>query len=86
MYAISGELNHSTRLRKGNVDASAQLTGVGRDYFNVYASKFSEGMSFTQDMVDKRAQVVVIDANTKRRFFLNKNMLLAKLCSLVICL
>ncbi|MEX9790226.1 macrolide ABC transporter ATP-binding protein/permease MacB [Providencia rettgeri] len=69
VYAISGELNHSTRLRKGNVDASAQLTGVGRDYFNVYASKFSEGMSFTQDMVDKRAQVVVIDANTKRRFF-----------------
>lgn len=69
VHAVSGELNSSTRLRKGNLDASAQLSGVGRDYFNVYASKFSEGMGFTQDMADRRAQVVVIDANTKRRFF-----------------
>nr|ELR5257909.1 macrolide ABC transporter ATP-binding protein/permease MacB [Providencia rettgeri] len=69
VYAISGEINSSTRLRKGNLDAAAQLLGVGRGYFDVYASKFSEGMNFTQDMVDRRAQVVVIDANTKRRFF-----------------
>ncbi|WP_272517290.1 MULTISPECIES: macrolide ABC transporter ATP-binding protein/permease MacB [unclassified Providencia] len=69
VHAVSGELNSSTRLRKGNLDASAQLSGVGRDYFNVYAWKFSEGMGFTQDMADRRAQVVVIDANTKRRFF-----------------
>ncbi|HGN1706540.1 TPA: macrolide ABC transporter ATP-binding protein/permease MacB [Providencia rettgeri] len=69
VHAISGELNSSARLRKGNLDASAQLLGIGRDYFNVYASKFSEGMNFTQDMIDRRAQVVVIDANTKRRFF-----------------
>lgn len=69
VHAISGELNGSARLRKGNLDAPAQLTGIGRDYFNVYASKFSEGMNFTQDMVDRRAQVVIIDANTKRRFF-----------------
>lgn len=69
VYAISGEINSATRLRKGNLDAAAQLLGVGRGYFDVYASKFSEGMNFTQDMVDRRAQVVVIDANTKRRFF-----------------
>lgn len=69
VHAISGELNGTARLRKGNLDASAQLSGVGRHYFNVYAYKFSEGMGFTQDMLDRRAQVVVIDANTKRRFF-----------------
>ncbi|HEF8773515.1 macrolide ABC transporter ATP-binding protein/permease MacB [Providencia manganoxydans] len=67
--AVSGQLSKSTRLRRGNLDASAQLLGVGRDYFKVYAENFSEGMSFTPDMVERRAQVVVIDANTKRRFF-----------------
>ncbi|GAB1439148.1 macrolide ABC transporter ATP-binding protein/permease MacB [Providencia sp.] len=69
VQAISGEINSSARLRKGNLDASAQLLGIGLDYFNVYAAKFSQGMNFTQDMIDRRAQVVVIDANTKRRFF-----------------
>ncbi|MGO2305915.1 MAG: macrolide ABC transporter ATP-binding protein/permease MacB [Providencia sp.] len=69
VHAVSGTLDSSTRLRKGNLDASAQLSGIGRDYFSVHAAKFTEGMNFTQDMVDRRAQVVVIDANTKRRFF-----------------
>ena len=69
VHAVSGELNSTARLRRGNLDASAQLSGVGQHYFNVYASKFSEGMNFTQDMVTRRAQVVVIDENTKRRFF-----------------
>lgn len=72
VQAVSGKLSKSTRLRKGNLDTSAQLMGVGQNYFQVYATKFSEGMSFTPDMVERRAQVVVIDANTKRRFFPNQ--------------
>lgn len=69
VHAVSGVLSNTTRLRKGNLDAPAQLSGIGRDYFNVHANKFAEGMSFSKDMVDRRSQVVVIDANTKRRFF-----------------
>ncbi|MCW2258309.1 macrolide transport system ATP-binding/permease protein [Providencia alcalifaciens] len=71
VYAVSGTVSKSTRLRKGNLNAVAQFTGVGKNYFQVYATKFSEGMSFTPDMVERSAQVVVIDANTKRRFFPN---------------
>lgn len=78
VQAVSGELSKSTRLRKGNLDASAQLLGVGRDYFQVYAEKFSEGMNFTADMVERRAQVVVIDANTKRRFFPNQKQVVGE--------
>lgn len=70
--AVSGKLSKPTRLRKGNLDASAQLMGVGQNYFQVYATKFSEGMNFTPDMVERRAPVAVIDANTKRRFFPNQ--------------
>ncbi|MER5077241.1 macrolide ABC transporter ATP-binding protein/permease MacB [Providencia vermicola] len=78
VQAVSGELSQSTRLRRGNLDASARLLGVGRDYFQVYAEKFSEGMNFTEDMVRRRAQVVVIDANTKRRFFPNQKQVVGE--------
>ncbi|EKT61851.1 macrolide ABC transporter ATP-binding protein/permease MacB [Providencia burhodogranariea] len=78
VQAVSGKLAKSTRLRKGNLDASAQLMGVGQNYFQVYATKFSEGMNFTPDMVERRAQVVVIDANTKRRFFPNQKQVIGE--------
>ncbi|WP_433587544.1 macrolide ABC transporter ATP-binding protein/permease MacB [Providencia alcalifaciens] len=72
VQSVTGSIETSARLRKGNLDAVARVSGVGTDYFQVYGSHFSEGMGFTQDMLTRRAPVVVIDRNTKRRFFPNK--------------
>ncbi|VEH54762.1 Macrolide export ATP-binding/permease protein MacB [Providencia rustigianii] len=72
VQSVTGSIESSARLRNGNIDATARVSGVGTDYFNVYAEKFAEGMGFTPEMQSRRAQVVVIDSNTKRRFFPNK--------------
>ncbi|CAG9414387.1 Macrolide export ATP-binding/permease protein MacB [Providencia alcalifaciens] len=72
VQSVTGSIDTSARLRKGNLDAVARVTGVGIDYFQVFGNKFAEGMGFTQDMLTRRAPVVVIDGNTKRRFFPNK--------------
>ncbi|MEI9599249.1 macrolide ABC transporter ATP-binding protein/permease MacB [Moellerella wisconsensis] len=69
VQAVSGVTEGAARLRHGNLDASGRIQGISRNFFSVYAEKFSEGMNFTPDMMERQAQVVIIDANVKRRFF-----------------
>ncbi|WP_311748727.1 macrolide ABC transporter ATP-binding protein/permease MacB [Proteus penneri] len=72
VQAVTPQVQFSTRLRRGNQDSPASVAGVSEDYFIVYAMKFSQGRSFTQDMIQRQAQVVVIDENTRQRFFPHK--------------
>ncbi|WP_337127487.1 macrolide ABC transporter ATP-binding protein/permease MacB [Proteus terrae] len=72
VQAVTPQVQFSTRLRRGNQDSPASVTGVSDDYFTVYAMKFSQGRSFTPDMIQRQAQVVVIDENTRQRFFPTK--------------
>ncbi|MBG5984245.1 macrolide ABC transporter ATP-binding protein/permease MacB [Proteus vulgaris] len=72
VQAVTPQVQFSTRLRRGNQDSPASVAGVSDDYFTVYAMKFSQGRSFTHDMIQRQAQVVVIDENTRHRFFPNK--------------
>ncbi|UDN37289.1 macrolide ABC transporter ATP-binding protein/permease MacB [Proteus vulgaris] len=72
VQAVTPQVQFSTRLRRGNQDSPASVAGVSEDYFIVYAMKFSQGHSFTQDMIQRQAQVVVIDENTRHRFFPTK--------------
>lgn len=69
VQAVTPQVQFSTRLRRGNQDSPASVAGVSDDYFTVYAMKFSQGRSFTPDMIQRQAQVVVIDENTRQRFF-----------------
>lgn len=69
VQAVTPQVQFSTRLRRGNQDSPASVAGVSDDYFTVYAMKFSQGGSFTPDMIERQAQVVVIDENTRQRFF-----------------
>nr|WP_314264618.1 macrolide ABC transporter ATP-binding protein/permease MacB [uncultured Moellerella sp.] len=78
VQAVSEVIEGSARLRHGNLDASARLMGISRNYFTVYAEKFAEGMNFSQDMMDRQAQVVIIDENTKRRFFPHKQQVVGE--------
>lgn len=72
VQAVTPQVQFSTRLRRGNQDSPASVAGGSDDYFTVYAMKFSQGRSFTHDMIQRQAQVVVIDENTRHRFFPNK--------------
>ena len=72
VQAVTPQVQFSTRLRRGNQDSPASVAGVSDDYFTVYAMKFSQGRSFTPDMIQRQAQVVVIDENTRQRFFPTK--------------
>jgi len=59
----------SGTVRYGDVAVSATITGVGERYFRVRGLEFAEGQSFDQDAVQRLAQDVVIDNNTRVKLF-----------------
>lgn len=65
-------VSQNLRLRYGNIDVAASANGVSGQYFNVYGMMFSEGASFNEEQLKGRAQVVVLDSNTRRQLFPNK--------------
>lgn len=65
-------VSQNLRLRYGNIDVAASANGVSGDYFNVYGMTFSEGNTFNREQLNGRAQVVVLDSNTRRQLFSNK--------------
>lgn len=67
--ALSPNIGGSMRLRFGNIDVPASVSGVSEQYFRVYAMTFTQGAGFDVLQVPAQAQVVVIDNNTQRRLF-----------------
>jgi macrolide transport system ATP-binding/permease protein len=59
----------SQLLRYRNVTATASVNGVGEQYFRVKGYDIAEGIAFSTDDVKQQAQVVVIDRNTRTKFF-----------------
>jgi macrolide transport system ATP-binding/permease protein len=62
-------VSQNLRLRSGNIDVAASANGVSGQYFNVYGMTFSEGNTFNGEQEKGRAQVVVLDSNTRRQLF-----------------
>jgi macrolide transport system ATP-binding/permease protein len=58
-----------------NLSASAQVTGVGADYFRVNGSAFDSGVGFSAQGVASRSQEAVIDTNAQSALFPNENPL-----------
>lgn len=65
-------VSKNLRLRADNIDVAASAEGVGAQYFNVYGMTFSEGNTFNELQLSSRAQVVVLDSNTRRQLFPHK--------------
>jgi len=61
--SASGTLVHA------NTSVTAQLRGVGEQYFTVKGRDFAYGRGFTQEEIDHIASVVVIDDNTLKEVF-----------------
>jgi len=59
----------SVLLRYRNQTANASLSGVGEDYFRVRGLNLAQGTFFGPGDVQRQAQVVVIDPNTRKKFF-----------------
>ncbi|MDC9580241.1 macrolide ABC transporter ATP-binding protein/permease MacB [Xenorhabdus sp. PR6a] len=78
IQAVSPQFMGGGRLRQGNIDANAQVSGVGSDFFQVYAMKFAQGIPFTSEMVERQSQVVIIDDNTRKKFFPYQNNVIGK--------
>ncbi len=70
-YVDSATPNVSTHatLRYGNLEANAQINGVGAQYFRVKGTQIAEGGLFDDDAVSGMEQLVVIDTNTRKQFF-----------------
>lgn len=76
-YIVSVTPNSSVNgtLTYGNQSFTAQVRGVGEQYFNVRGLNKAEGTFFSTDDVRNSEQVAVIDNNTLREVFNNQNPL-----------
>jgi len=63
----------SQLLRYRNLTANASVNGVGEQYFRVKGYEIADGIAFSAADVKQQAQVVVIDQNTRKKFFSNQD-------------
>jgi macrolide transport system ATP-binding/permease protein len=66
---VTPTVSTSTTLRLGSIEASAQVNGVGPDYFQVKATKLKIGRFFDAGAARILSQEVVIDENTAKTLF-----------------
>ncbi len=66
---VTPTVSTSTTLRRGAIEASAQVNGVGPDYFQVKATKLKTGRFFDAAAARTMSQEVVIDENTAKTLF-----------------
>ncbi|QRZ15267.1 MacB family efflux pump subunit [Paracoccus methylovorus] len=67
--SVSPTVSSSQTLRYGATEASAQISGVGEQYFDVAGITLSQGRSFDMGDVTAMSQNVVIDENTSKSLF-----------------
>ena len=59
----------SVTLRRGNVEATGSITGVGEQFFRVKGYTLAQGQAFDADSVRRQTQEAVIDPNTAKAMF-----------------
>src|SRR5450830_822768 len=67
--SVTPSVSTTSSIRFRNVSVSAMISGVGEQYFRVRGLAMTDGKSFDLDSVERRAQEVVIDANTRKKLF-----------------
>ncbi|UFM64575.1 MacB family efflux pump subunit [Paracoccus sp. MA] len=67
--SVSPTVSTSQTLRHGATEASAQISGVGEQYFDVAGIRLTEGRAFDAGDVAAMTQNVVIDQNTRQSLF-----------------
>ena len=67
--AISPTVSTTSTLRFGAIEVSAQVSGVGEQYFRVKNTELAEGSYLDADTVRSYAQDAVIDDNARKALF-----------------
>ncbi|BAK78342.1 ABC transporter, ATP-binding/permease protein [Pseudogulbenkiania sp. NH8B] len=67
--SVTPGISSSVTLRYRNVAVSAQVKGVGEQYFRVKGVEMDQGKAFDASAVRRQAQEVVIDPNTRQALF-----------------
>ncbi|MBT9289929.1 MacB family efflux pump subunit [Hyphomicrobiaceae bacterium 22] len=66
---VTPTVSTSSTLRYGAIEASAQVNGVGPDYFEVKATKLKTGRFFDAGAARAMSQEIVIDENSAKTLF-----------------
>ena len=67
--SVTPTVSSSQTLISGSTKANVSVRGVGESYFRVRGVTLASGVHFDNAAIRRRAQVVVIDDNTRRRIF-----------------
>tara|TARA_R110001583_G_scaffold16561_22_gene68009 strand:+ start:24938 stop:26890 length:1953 start_codon:yes stop_codon:yes gene_type:complete len=67
--SVTPTVRANVAIRYGNQAVSAEVQGVGPEYFRVRGYSLAEGQYFDDDSVEALAQVAVIDSNTAEEVF-----------------
>ncbi|MDO5653410.1 MAG: ABC transporter permease, partial [Brachymonas sp.] len=69
--SVTPGVQTSVTARRGNVDKTTTVSGVGEQFFRVRGYTIENGSAFDEDSVLRRTQDAVIDPNTQDAFFPN---------------
>ena len=67
--SVTPSVSTGVTLRRGNVEASANIGGVGDQFFRVKGYTIAQGQAFDADSVRRQTQEAVIDVNTQKALF-----------------
>ncbi|MDI1261200.1 MacB family efflux pump subunit [Aquabacterium sp.] len=67
--SVTPTVSTSVTLRRGNVEASASITGVGDQFFRVKGYTLAKGQTFDADSIRRQTQEAVIDPTTAKTMF-----------------
>ena len=67
--SVTPTVGTSVTLRRGNAEATANVTGVGDQFFRVKGYTIAQGQAFDADSVRRQTQEAVIDPNTQSALF-----------------
>ena len=67
--SVSPQIQSSVVLRMGNIERTAQISGVGEQYFRVQGYELAEGIGFDAESVRTLALDAVIDDKTRAALF-----------------
>lgn len=73
VHSVTPRVSTSVNVRLGNNSVSAQVQGVGEQYFQVKGISMDLGQKFDRNSVMQYAQEAVIDPNTRKTLFAESN-------------
>lgn len=69
VQSVSPKVDASITARYRNIEASASVSGVGKDYLKVTGEKLAQGQTFSENSIKLITQDIIIDDNARQTFF-----------------